>query len=66
MTRHEHEFSAGGLALALTRVGSAHGFGALRYVLSPGGNSITDQQATSAAGSGGSATAQRGTPRCLD
>jgi hypothetical protein len=57
MTRHEHKFTAGVLALALTPVGSAHGFGALRYVLSPGGDSITNQQATSAAGSGGSATA---------
>jgi hypothetical protein len=61
MTRHEHRFTAGVLALALTTVGSAPAFGALRCVLSPEGNSITNQQATSAAGSGG-ATASQGTP----
>jgi hypothetical protein len=49
MTRHEHKFTADVLALALTPVGSADGFGAPRYVLSPLSNSITNQQATSAA-----------------
>ena len=57
MTRHEHKFTAVVLALELTPVGSAHGFGALGYVLSPRGDWITNQKATSAAGSGGSATA---------
>jgi hypothetical protein len=57
MTRHEHKFTGGVLALALTPVGSAHGFGALRYVPAPGADSITNQHATRAAGSGGSATA---------
>jgi hypothetical protein len=49
MTRHEHKFTAGVLALALTpgRIGPR--LRGPRHVLSPGSNSITNQQATSAA-----------------